>query len=354
MFAWATWSLLSITWSSNQAAGLDHAGALRMVLLPMVLWPVMRHWKYFLISFLVGVLLQNIVQMSEIVSWLLTGEDWLTESTIGNLSGFEKHPGKAAMFMGFASLVWLGILVIGKKHRILATSCLLLATTGMFLNVSMAVILGFFTALFWLCYFAIAHKKVALKPLLLISSALLIATTLAWLTVGEKVMAKTESAIQGVQEFNDGNIQDGNSTIMRLHWWSETLSQSFDEPAVVHGIIGHGLGSVTTIDFSKDDSSMHISADHSHNSYIQLLYEEGAVGLLLFLFIFWKMIQTSKKLISEFNWFIHPMCASGTLLWAVSTFFENSQSSGRPLAMLFLLATFIMYNSCYVLGEKQA
>jgi hypothetical protein len=40
-------------------------------------------------------------------------------------------------------------------------------------------------------------------------------------------------------------------------------------------------------------------------------------------------------------------------LWAVATFFENSQSSGRPLAMLFLLATFIMYNSLFVTGVKQ-
>jgi O-antigen ligase len=355
VFAWTAWSLLSITWSSNQAAGLDHAGAMRMVLLPLALWPVMRHWKYFLGAFLLGVLFQNFVQLSEVVgSWFLNGNDYVTGGKLGSISGIEKHSGKAALFMGFASLSWLGIIFCKCKYRKTATGCLLLATTGMFATVSMAVAIGFIFALFVLCVFAIKNKRIAPKTILYSVSSLLIIVSLGWFTVGGRITAKTESAIQGVQDFYEGNIQGGNSTIMRLHWWSKTLSQSFDEPAVVHGIFGHGLGSVTTIDFSEDGSSMLTTADHLHNSYIQLLYEEGIVGLLLLLFIFWKMIQKSKKLISEFNWFINPICVAGTLFWATITFFENSQSSGRPLAMLFLLSTFIMYNSCYVLGEKQA
>ena len=294
------------------------------------------------------------VQVSELLSWLIGGKDWMTGGKLENLSGFEKHPGKAAMFMGFASLAWFVIFVAEKKYRKYALPCLLVATTGMFSTVSMAVIVGFFVALFGLCCVAIAHKKVGLKHLLLVTAGLLVIASFVWFTVGGRVLTKTESAIQGVQDFYAGNVQGGNSTIMRLHWWSETLTQSFDEPAILHGVFGHGLGSVSTIDFSKDDSSMLSTTAHSHNSYIQLLYEEGIVGLLLFLFIFWKMIRTSKKLLSDDNWAIYPICVSGTLFWAIVTFFENSQSSGRPLAMLILLATFIVYTSCFEQGENQA
>jgi len=326
-----------------------------MVLLPVVLWPVMRHWKYFLLAFLAGVFVQNLAQISALVgSWFLDGQDWTTGENLGNMSGFEKHPGKAALFMGFASLAWFEILIVGKKYRNITIPCLLLATAGMFVTISMAVIVGFFVALFGLCIIAIANNRVALKPFLLVTTVLLVVTLPALFTVGGRMVTKTESAIQGVQDFYDGNVQDGNSTIMRLHWWSETLTQSFDEPAILHGVFGHGLGSVSNIDFSKTGSTMRKTTDHSHNSYIQLLYEEGFVGLLLFLLIFWKMIQTSKKLFSDYSWAIYPICVSGTLFWAVVTFFENSQSSGRPLAMLFLLATFIVYSSCSEQGEKQA
>ena len=353
MFAWVAWSLISIIWSTNQSAGMDHAWALRMILVPVVLWPVMRHWKYFLLAFLVGVFFQNMVQVSELLSLIFSGKDWLTGGKLENFSGFEKHTGKAAMFMGFASLAWFAIAVAEKKYRKYAFPCMLVATAGMFSTVSMAVIGGFFVALFGLCCVAIAHKKVGLKHLLLVTAGLLVIASFAWFTVGGKVTTKTESAIQGVQDFYAGNVQGGNSTIMRLHWWSEALTQSFDEPAILHGVFGHGLGSVSNIDFSKDDSSMPSTTDHSHNSYIQLLYEEGIVGLLLFLFIFWKMIRTSKNLLSDDNWAIYPICVLGTLFWAIVTFFDNSQSSGRPLAMLILLATFIVYSSCSEQGEKQ-
>jgi len=286
------------------------------------------------------------------LTWFLNGADWLTGSSLGNLSGFEKHPGKAAMFMGFASLSWLGIMFSGSSYKKIAIGCFLLATTGMFATVSMAVAIGFIFTLFVLCVFSIKNKRIAPKTILYSIALLLIIVSLGWFTVDGRITAKTESAIQGVQDFYEGNIQGGNSTIMRLHWWSKTLSRSFDEPAFVHGIFGHGLGSVTTIDFSEDGSSMLMTADHSHNSYIQLLYEEGVVGLLLLLFIFWKMIQTSKNLNSEFNWFIYPICVSGTLFWSVVTFFENSQSSGRPLAMLILLCTLIMYFNKTRVQEK--
>ena len=163
MFAWVAWSLLSIIWSTNQSAGMDHAGALRMVLLPIALWPVMRHWKYFLLAFLAGVFFQNMVQVSELLSLTFSGKDWLTGGKLGNFSGFEKHPGKAAMFMGFASLAWFVIFVAEKKYRKFALPCLLVATAGMFVTVSMAVIIGFFVALLGLCIFAIANNGVALN-----------------------------------------------------------------------------------------------------------------------------------------------------------------------------------------------
>jgi len=354
LLAWTLWSLLSIAWSSNPEAGLDHAGALRMGLLPLALWPVMRHWKCFLGAFLAGVLFQNLVQLSEVLTWFLIGKDWKTDAVLGSISGIENHTGKAALFMGFASLAWLGFYISGKRHRTLVIICAVLTTVGMFATVSMAVTVGFVVAAVVFCVFVIMSKKISLLHLFYIAlTVLLIVASLMWFSVGERSQSKYQSAIQGVQEFYDGKVDAGNSTQLRLHWWAETLKRTFDEHEIIYGIVGHGFGSVASIDFSKEGSSIASRSEHIHNSYIQILYEQGVVGLIFFLSIFWAMVRTAKKLVVGFNWSVYPICVSATLLWAVSTFFENSQSSGRPLAMLFLLATLIMYNSLFVTGVKQ-
>ena len=91
MVAWAAWTILSIAWSENPYVGWDHARALRMVLLPALLWPAMRHWKLFLGAFLAGVFLQNMVQLSEVVgSWFLNGKDWLRGWNLTSLRGLER------------------------------------------------------------------------------------------------------------------------------------------------------------------------------------------------------------------------------------------------------------------------
>ena len=86
---------------------------------------------------------------------------------------------------------------------------------------------------------------------------------------------------------NDGEIKTGNQ--MRLHWATTMLDKIFDQPAMFHGVAGHGLGSTKTIDFSVEGQPVAKTADHPHNAYIQILYEGGVVGLGLFVFVLIKL-----------------------------------------------------------------
>jgi O-antigen ligase len=289
----------------------------------------MRHWKCFLGTFLAGVLFQNLVQLSEVFSWIFSGTDWLTGSTLGNLSGFEKHPGKAALFMGFASLSWLGVIVGKCRYRKIAGCCFLFATTGMFATVSMAVSVGFVAGILCASLLTTSRKKMSsLNATHVILSGLLV-VSLAWFAEGDRVISKTESVIQGVHGFIDGEVDATNSTQLRLHWWSKTLEQTVYDSGPLYGIVGHGFGSIESIDFSTEGSKVSSKAEHVHNSFIQILYENGIIGFVLFLLLLWKTISTSKcsKLLVG-GWF-YPLCTAGVVLWSVATFFENHQSSGR-------------------------
>ena len=62
--AWAAWRLMSLLWSSNPAQGLDECAAARVLLTPLLMWPVLDRATLFVGVFLVGVFGHNLVQFS--------------------------------------------------------------------------------------------------------------------------------------------------------------------------------------------------------------------------------------------------------------------------------------------------
>ena len=81
IIVWALYSTLSIAWSSDRTMGWDHAGSMWItaIPIPMLLWPVLRRWKWLIAAGLAGVVVQNLLQLSEIAgSWFLDGNDWIS------------------------------------------------------------------------------------------------------------------------------------------------------------------------------------------------------------------------------------------------------------------------------------
>ena len=355
LVGWCAWSILSIAWSPATTVGLDMLKPLRMVFLIPILWPIMKHWKYLLLAFLTGVFLQNLVQISEVIgSLFLNGIDWKTGNRLSALVGLGSHTGKNALFMAFAVILWVGIAFEHRQHRPLAIFSALLAFGGMLATVSMAVSVGFFIASLFSCLYIVACRLVSKKQLLYI---LLIATLAAGSTtllVRGRFVEKYDSATQGVKEFLEGSVDETSSTQLRLHWWTRSLQEMSTNSGVTTWLIGNGIGSVSEIDFSKEGTEVFETSEHVHNSYIQILYEEGIFGLLLFLGFIASMAKQSFAPSSQVGWCLAPISIAGVLIWSVTTFFENSQSSGRPFAMVVLLALFMMYLNNYSPKVKQA
>jgi O-antigen ligase len=343
LLAWIFWSLLSLLWSPEPGTGLDVAGTFRMVFLPLVLWPIMRQWKYLLLAFLGGVFVQNMFQLSElIVSWFSGGEDWIWKGPLKSLRGTDIHTGKTALFMAYAALVWVGVILTTTRHKKLAVAGLLFPIAGMLSTVSRAVFVGSSISTLFLFVFIISHKKIKVKRAILTALGILLVSLVTFSFVKERVITKTSRAVQGVQEFLDGDLNTYNSSQRRLYWWVKTTKAATNDSGFLF-FIGHGLGSVAAIDFSKEGTELNKTEVHVHNTYIQVLYEQGLVGLILFIAFLISMIKEARRINFNVGWSVGPLCIAGVLLWATVTFFENSQSSGRPFAMLILLSIFIMY-----------
>jgi len=342
ILAWAIYSTISISWSSDKTMGWDHASSMWLMAMPIpvLLWPVLRKWKWFIAAGLAGVFLQNMFQLSEIVgSWFLDGNDWITGkvlSTNGYI-GFDKHQGNGSLFVATAAIVWVGILLNNRKNK----KCFRFAIVGISFAIfgivvakSRAVWVGFGIATAIFMILNITYGKLSCKKTLMLIVGLCVlviaSTSFTRSSVGKHLQDIKQSA---TSYFNDGEIKTRNQ--MRLHWAETLLYKTLDQPAVFHGMFGHGLGSTRTIDFSVEGQPVAKTAQHPHNAYIQNLYEGGFVGLGLFVFMliktasFKSLRKPSPMTIASFSCLV---------LWATAAFFEGGQNSGRVLALLFVIA----------------
>ena len=67
--AWTAWRLLSLLWSSDPVQGFDECAAARMLLTPLLVWPVLDRATFFIGVFLAGVFGHNLVQLSQAMHW---------------------------------------------------------------------------------------------------------------------------------------------------------------------------------------------------------------------------------------------------------------------------------------------
>lgn len=74
----------------------------------------------------------------------------------------------------------------------------------------------------------------------------------------------------------------------RIEIWNSYLQILFENP--LRMFIGHGIGSTNIGLMNNFDISR-----SPHNVFIELFFEIGLIGLILFLFILYKMILNSKK-----------------------------------------------------------
>ena len=68
--AWILWVLMSCAWSSAPIWGLEETGAMRSLLGIMLVYPLLHRLPFLLLGFAAGVLVINLVQISQVLGWI--------------------------------------------------------------------------------------------------------------------------------------------------------------------------------------------------------------------------------------------------------------------------------------------
>jgi O-antigen ligase len=85
--AWVAWCAISLTWSSDPRLGFEEIGASRMLLLPLMLWPILDRAPWLIAAALMGVFAQNVMQLLQGLDWI----EWRPHEGDGRLGGLV-HP----------------------------------------------------------------------------------------------------------------------------------------------------------------------------------------------------------------------------------------------------------------------
>ncbi|MHC4416074.1 MAG: O-antigen ligase family protein [Planctomycetota bacterium] len=278
LFAWVAWHGLSVLWSDDWQAGLDELGAYRVVLTPLMLWPILDRVPWLLGAFLGGVFGQNLVQMAQHLEWF-----GMSPGPGGRLDGW-LHAIQTGAFCA-AAMCWhmaavlnwrcgsyresRGVLIASLVGLFAASAGLLFSgSRGPWISAAIAVASGLVV---------IALRRPATRRAALALAAVgLLGSAGAWLVAGDFIASRVNQAIADVRGAGEGEFDSDLG--LRLARWSAAWSVFVESPARGVGAGGYGpaIQELEPGDLFRPDH-------HAHSMYLHQLATTGAPGALIIL-----------------------------------------------------------------------
>ncbi len=334
LFAWTAWHSISILWSSDQATGLDELKTFRVVLTPILLWPVLGHARLFIGVFLLGVVVANFVQLTQHFEWFgnkpvyagrLNG--WIHAINTATVCGAAICWHLSAIFKGRGWVRWLSML----GAIIAAAGLVMTGSRGPWLATAIALIIGF--AL--LCI----KGRMPFKAVIVIIVVTAIGASASWFVKGDFISNRFEQTFAQLQQAMDGDLDTDVGT--RLARWSGAWKVFAAAPVQGTGAGGYGkaIGKLGYGELSSEDH-------HAHSVYMQVLATNGAVGAILIaiLFVLTLAARGSPKLDSVYSYGTKLVL----IIWLIGAVFDAYHLNGN----MFGLFTFVLALS-FNEGEKK-
>jgi O-antigen ligase len=336
--AWFLWTALTLIWSPDPRAGLEHFAAFRMLLVIPALWPIIRHHRGLALCLVAGMCVQVIGLALNSLGWTHRPGDGLNRYV-----GFGSHPGHVTLWLSMAAMAAISLVrgssPVMKFALIMATAILIV---GSFAAGGRGSLLG-------LCCGAIVMLAVILTTgrlgirqwLAVLAVVVVIAGATAFLRGDD--LAKSYARIETQLDKSERKGDPRSSISYRLYWWQLAIKEWRSAP-----ILGTGSGSwhewasyqpetlrlADRLNASTDD----LILSHPHSLYLQTLAETGAIGGALVLLVGFSLARGSFATARH-----DPVALAGItslVVWGVSSIFEGNQTSPRSMAAFSLAVAF--------------
>jgi O-antigen ligase len=323
VLAWGLWHGLTILWSPDRPQGLDELRAFRFVLTAFALWPVLGQTVWLITAFLVGVALQNGVQLMQQLHWL-GFEPGANERLRGLI-----HPIQTGTVCTIA-LCWHVALMLrgGPRLAILGTLGGVLAGLGLVMAGSRGPWIAAALALTLMVPVTVARRPGSRRRGLVLTGVAILTLAAAWPLAGGMVSARVRQAREDLHFAAQG--QYATDTGLRIASWIAAWRMARSAP-----LGGSGAGGFQRGAEEAGLANYLREAEHAHSMYMHALGCTGAVGLLLVGGVV--AVSVGRAFRDPPN---HPF-VDGTpfalLSWYIGAVFDAYQLAGQMMAVLMFL-----------------
>ena len=323
LLAWAAWHGISILWSPDRAAGLDEWGAFRIVLTPLLLWPVLDHAALLIGAFLVGVVGANLVQLTQQFHWLgqkpgFNGrlEGWLHPVHTGAICAVALCWHLSAVLKGKGWLRWLSL--IGAAAAV--AGLIGTGSRGPWLAIAATVPLS-------LLVIGLTTRRLR-RAVLVIALVGVVGAGLAWVATGDFVTTRIQQATDDIRNAIKGDYHSDVGE--RLARWAAASKVFVDSPLLGAGAggLGQAIGELGYGDVSPDNY-------HAHSVYMHALACTGLPGVLILAGV----VVMSVRRVCRFR--PGHVYSIGTILvlttWLIGAVFDAYHLNGNMFGLFTLI-----------------
>ncbi|UCD73880.1 MAG: O-antigen ligase family protein [Phycisphaerales bacterium] len=339
--AWAGWSAITLGWSRDRGQGIDELLAMRVLLTPLAMWPVLDRLPMHLGAALVGVFAQQVCQLLDFMGWV---DFRVQDAEYGRVGGWI-HPIHTGTWC-VAAICWnlAAALCTRGWMRAVSTGLLLAAAVGLLATQSRGPWLAA-TIVAPLTLIAIFLRRPDSRRFALILAVLCIGGALiAWPVARKLVTPRLAEAASDVQRAADEEVYWTPIGLrMGLAQWSWQLFTK-------HPVRGIGVGSFQTAlrelpayqhaekvaRNHNRDFVQRMRRDHPHSMYLYTLTCTGAIGGILMLAVIVLLVRQLWRDPPNHPWALGSMFV--LIGWLIGAMFDCHELNGHAFGLMGYLA----------------
>lgn len=256
------WMFISVAWTPNLERGLMMAPRVfQLMLLPFLFTLIIINRKSIIMAYQ-SYVLGNVVGSSIIIYNYLNGIEspYYNRFTIQNI---ETDTMSIILALAIPMAAYLTSILQNKWGRIINTLIIPLIIFAIFLTGTRT---GSIVAIIGIIYWLFTHRKASIK----IKTSIVIVFLLSSVVV---ISFAPKASVDRI--FSTGKSLKSGNLNYRTVIWSASFSQWKNSP-----VIGTGLGGLGSV-LSRE----HVNYNAAHNTHLQILTENGIVGVLIYLLL---------------------------------------------------------------------